>query len=279
MATKLATSKDDGRNQVEAYNSEWRDGEQALLRLTRNTAERGDGIRLAKVGLNDPGRQATELERLGSVSTLLAKSGTAKEFQKTRDEFHETEPRCRAGLEHCETELTRLNELRAAVVGDRNRLEAELSNATNALDAMVAARLRLQSPTMLPSHVVAELNARRNAVANETIERRRELSELISTLNGDAGRLDKQTEHDGFVRNEVQLEEFASRAANNVMHRGHSFWEPRVFSLSEWRNYEAWASARAADAQVELDELKSAAASKLADEVEELSGFYANAIE
>ena len=279
MATKLATSKDDGRNQVEEFNSQWRDGEQALLRLNRNTAERGDGIRLAKVGLNDPGRQKAEADRLASVAIQLAKAGTVKEFQQTRNDFEETEPRCRAGLEHCAAELQRLDELRAAAIRDRNRLEDELANATNALRVMEAARERLRQPTLLPGHIKSELNARQNAVANETGARRRQLAELISTLSADAARLACQTDSYGNLQNEGLLEQFATRSAANETHRGHEFWRDRFYSLSEWARFEAWARQRAAEAQVELDQLKAVAAAKLADEVEELSGFYTHDIE
>lgn len=279
MATTTKTAKDDGRLQIAEWNDVYRRGGDALLRIADGKAQRGDGVLVARAGLDDPGKAHLELIRLRAVEIQRRKAGSAADFHTVRETHDETAPRVAAGISFIDEESRKLQQRLNELSHEKRLLSDELQAAEASLSAMVGARSRLRQPDLLPPHVVVELHARRNTVASETRERRQQLSELIQTLNADAGRLAGQTDSFGELQNELMLSEFATRSAANASHRGHEYWRDRFYSLSEWMRYEAWAGQRAAEAQRELDELKSAAAAKLHDEIEELSSFYLNDIE
>ncbi len=271
--------KENGRKMVDDFNGRWRDGEEALLRLANNASIPGDGVRLAAVGLDDPSRQKTELDRLRAVKNQLDKAGSVNDFRKARDLFHEVAPRVEIEVKEINAKLAELRAEQEKAFQRKEQLSSELESADADLKAKIKARDVLRSQTFLPRHIVVEINSRRIAVNAKTAERQQELSGLIKHLTADAGRLASQTDGAGKIENEKMLEEFAERATANEKHRAHEFWRDRVFSLSEWLRFEAWAVDRANSMQEELDGLKQQVVRELEDETEKLIGFYTDGIE
>ena len=275
----MKTLKDNGRKLVDDFNGRWRDGEDALLRLANNASIPGDGVRLAAVGLDDPGRQKTELDRLRAVKAQLEKAGSIADFRKARDTFHEVAPRVEIELKEINAKLAELGAQQEKAIQRKEQLSSELESADADLKAKIKARDVLRSQPLLPRHIVAEINSRRSAVSAKTAERQQELIGSIRHLTADAGRLAGQTDRAGKIENEKMLKEFAERATANEKHRAHEFWRDRVFSLSEWLRFEAWAVDRANAMQEELDGLTQQVVRELEDETEKLVGFYTDAIE
>lgn len=262
--------------QLEGYLETYRDGDQAMLRLMQDRAQPGDGFLMAKADIDPDAMPTAERDRLRSVSSLLERIGTDDEYRDARDAYNAAEPVNAETVRECDE---RIQALQAQIDGlDATKRAALDDTATKhrQFQSMHDPRQRLQSEALMPKCIQLEIRAQRNALRNRP--RENELAELIAGLRADGARLSKSVSNDPRlgrrVLNENLLEAYVSRAQEDASHRGHAFWRDRVYSESEWENFNTWANARADEYQGELDRLRARAESDLAETCEGLLSFY-----
>ncbi|MFO1045999.1 MAG: hypothetical protein U0941_29815 [Planctomycetaceae bacterium] len=260
------------------FDDKIRGAESALLRIADGVAEPGDTWLVKEMGWSVD-EQRTQLQRLRGVALALEAVGTADDLQRARSRFETAEASAGKSVPTIDSDIQELRDKIAELQSERDKLTNEVAESEADLKTRMNALNRLRSQALLPQHVTDELNARKRSLNASTATRQQELTELVAKLRADGARLKNQTNGDGSISSPDQLQEYVDRAQADTKHRAYEFWRDRVFSVSEWRNFDQWCQRVAGEYEAELEGIRSQVANTLADEAEELQSFYTSEIE